>query len=235
MPIFHADAFAENCIHFYSKTLDNSCYTPVAFNICIQDYVKIRVEDTFQVTASRRETMPINENTTWAEVGDISTGGSGHVRDAFKGSAAKKVLLGPTFKMYKFNEYQSLTAPNSKAVSPWWSPYEAYEWDGGWQQRKSLAAHLKVSMREFGRVTSAIKENWNSLSYLLVVEVKTPVYAYFGGFAQMSRIDAGQASKVNTSIEAKGSTKNLPGGGTQFYIPNLTSDDVTLVSVDLLS
>ena len=179
--------------------------------------------------------MPINENTTWDEVGNTSTGGSGRVSHAFKGGAAKKVLLSPTFKMYKFNEYKSLTAPNSKAVNPWWSPYEAYEWDGGWQQRKSLAAHLNVSMREFGRVTSAIKENWNSLSYLLVVEVKTPVYAYFGGFAQMARIDAGQASKVDARIEAKGSTKNLPGGGTQFYIPNLTSDDVTVVGVDLLS
>lgn len=179
--------------------------------------------------------MPINENTTWQEIGDISTGGDNRVRNAFKNGAAKKVLLEPTFRMYKFNEYQSLAAPGSKAVSPWWSPYEAYEWDGGWSQRKSLAAHLNVSMREFGRVTSAIKENWNSLSYLLVVEVKHAVYAYFGGFAQMARIDAGQASKRNTQIEAKGSTKNLPGGGTQFYIPNLTTDDVTLVSVEMLN
>jgi hypothetical protein len=39
----------------------------------------------------------------------------------------------------------------------------------------------------------------------------------------------------DANIEAKGSTKNLPGGGTQFYIPNLTADDVTLVSVELLA
>ncbi|MFC5864872.1 hypothetical protein ACFPT7_21370 [Acidicapsa dinghuensis] len=179
--------------------------------------------------------MPINENTTWSDVGNISTGGDAHVKDAFKNGIAKKVLLSPTFKMYKFNEFRTLSAPNSNWVSPWWSPYEPYEWDGGWQQRKSLASHLKVSMREFGRVTSAIKENWNSLSYLLVVEVRNSMYGYFGGFAQMARIDAGQASKRNTGIEAKGSTKNLPGGGTQFYIPNLTTDDVTLVSVEMLS
>ena len=179
--------------------------------------------------------MPINENTTWADVGNISTGGDNHVRNAFKNGVAKKVLLAPTFKMYKFNEYRSLTAPNSNAVSPWWSPYEPYEWDGGWKQRQSLAQHLNVSMREFGRVTSAIKENWNSLSYLLVVEVRNAMYGYFGGFAQMARIDAGQASKVNSAIEAKGNTKNLPGGGTQFYIPNLTSDNVILVSVELLT
>jgi hypothetical protein len=179
--------------------------------------------------------MPINEETTWEEVGSDSTGGAGHVRDAFKSGMAKKVLLKPTFKMYKFNEYKTLTAPNSQSVSPWWSPYEAYEWDAGWEERKNLAAHLKVSIRELGRVTSAIKENWNSLSYLLVVEVKQAMYGYFGGFAQMARIDATQASKRDANVEAKGSTKNLPGGGTQFYIPHLTTNDVTLVSVELLT
>jgi hypothetical protein len=115
-------------------------------------------------------------------------------------------------------------------------PYDAYEWDAGWIERKKLAAHLHVNIRELGRVTSAIKENWNSLSYVLMAEVKNAVYGYFGGFAQMSRIDTGQASKRDANIEAKGSTENLPGGGgTQFYIPNLTADDVTLVSVELLA
>jgi hypothetical protein len=179
--------------------------------------------------------MVINEKTTWEEVGSTSTGGNGRVRDAFKNGTAKKVLLAPTFKLYKFNEHRTLTAPDSKSVSPWWSPYEAYEWDAGWNERKKLAAHLHVNIRELGRVTSAIKENWNSLSYVLVIEVKPAVYGYFGGFAQMTRIDAEQASKRDANIEAKGSTKNLPGGGTQFYIPNLSTDDVTLVNVELLA
>ena len=38
----------------------------------------------------------------------------------------------------------------------------------------------------------------------------------------MARIDAGAQSRRNAALEGKGSTKNLPGGGTQFYIPNLT-------------
>jgi hypothetical protein len=181
--------------------------------------------------------MPINEKKNWEEVGSDKTGGDGdaRVRDAFKNGTAKKVLLAPAFKLYKFNEYKTLTAPNSQSVSPWWSPYEAYEWDAGWEERKELAPQLKVSIRELGRVTSAIKENWNSLSYVLVVTVKNAAYGYFGGFAQMTRIDAGKASKRDADIEAKGSTKNLPGGGTQFYIPNLTANDVILVSVELLA
>ena len=53
------------------------------------------------------------------------------------------------------------------------------------------------------------------------IELKEPVYAWFGGFKGMNRIDAGEQSKRDADKEAKGSSANLPGGGTQFYIPNL--------------
>jgi hypothetical protein len=170
--------------------------------------------------------LPINENLSWAEVGATKTGADTHVRDAFKGGSADKVLLPAGFELYKFNEYNSLAPPGATSISPWWSPYEPYKHDGGWDQRKKLAAHLGVSIREFGRVTSAIKENWNSPSYLMIIALGHATYAYFGGFAQMARIDAGQASKRKAG-EARGATKNLPGGGTQFYIPNLTPQDVS--------
>lgn len=177
--------------------------------------------------------MPINENLSWGEVGAISTGGDNHVRDAFKGGMAEKVLLPAGFELYKFNEYNTLAPPGAPMISPWWSPYDPYKHDGGWVQRKKLASHLGVSTREFGRVTSAVKENWNSLSYLLVIVLGHATYAYFGGFAQMARIDAGQSSKRKGG-EARGGTKNLPGGGTQFYIPNLTPQDVSSWRVESL-
>jgi len=178
--------------------------------------------------------MPLNENVSWEEVGAISTGGDGHVRDAFKGGFAKKVLLDPTFKLYKFNEYDTLAARNSDKVSPWWSPYEPYEWDPGWLQRKKTAQDLRVDIRELGRVTSTKKENWNSLSYLLVIELAHATYAYFGGFAQTQRIDPGGTSKRKAG-EGSGGTKNLPGGGTQFYIPNLTTGDIVAWHAELLA
>jgi hypothetical protein len=178
--------------------------------------------------------MPINEHLSWAEVGAISTGGSGHVRDAFKGGMAEKVLLPVGFELYKFNEYNSLAAPGAATISPWWSPYQPYKHDGGWIQRKNLAQHLGVTAREFGRVTSAVKENWNSLSYLLVIVLGQATYAYFGGFAQMARIDAGAASRRGAG-EERGMTKNLPGGGTQFYIPNLRPQDVARWHCDRLN
>ena len=143
--------------------------------------------------------MPINETLSWNDVGAISTGGSNYVRDAFKGMHAEKVLLLPGTKLYKFNEYNSLAPPNAPFISPWWTSYDAYRHDPGWIQKKKLAAQFHVSIRELGRVTSAVKENWNSLSYLLVIV-----------------------------------TKNLPGGGTQFYIPNLAPSDVSSWHADPL-
>jgi hypothetical protein len=205
--------------------------------------------------------MAINESRSWAEVGAISTGPDTHVRDAFKGGHADKVLLPAGTILYKFNEYNSLVGASeadavrdgplsaagaafyASTLSPWWSPYESYKHDGGWVQRKKLAEHLGVSVREFGRVTSAIKENWNSVKYLLVITLANSAYAFFGGFAQMARIDAGAASRRVTQApagngafkaEGRGSTRNLPGGGTQFYIPNLRPGNVSTWRVESL-
>jgi hypothetical protein len=186
--------------------------------------------------------VAINENLSWTEVGAISTGGNGHVRDAFKNGFADKVLLPAGFELYKFNEYDSLAPPSAAFISPWWSPLRDYKHDGGWEQRKKLAAHFGVSIREFGRLTSAVKENWNSMSYLLTVMLAQNTYAYFGGFAQMARLDKDTQSKRVTAApgtagfkaEARGTTKNLPGGGTQFYIPNLRPQDVSSWKVEPL-
>ena len=181
--------------------------------------------------------MSLNENLSWGEVGNIGTGPGATVSDAFKGGFAEKVLLPADMILYKFNEFQTPARnpldPQSP-VSPWWSPYNDYRHDGGWAQRKGLAGALGVTVREFGRVTSAIKENWNSLNYLLVITLSVPVYAWFGGFSQMARIDAGQQSKVLAG-EGRGQTRNLPGGGTQFYIPNLTMAQVVAWRIEDLT
>jgi hypothetical protein len=50
----------------------------------------------------------------------------------------------------------------------------------------------------------------------------------------MARVDAGAASKVGTG-EGRGGSKNLPGGGSQFYIPNLTAESVCRWRIEDLS
>jgi hypothetical protein len=168
----------------------------------------------------------------WARVGDIvtDTGRVVHtrVRDAFKEPVAV-VRLPPGTVLYKFNDYSSLQsaadAAQHKPISPWWSPYHPYRHDPGWHAKEQLARHMGVSIREWGRLTSAVKENWNSLSWLCVITLRVGARAAFGGFAQMARRDMLRASKAKSG-EGRGLTANLPGGGTQFYIPDLDGRNV---------
>ena len=172
--------------------------------------------------------MAVNENVNWSDL-------EGYVKAAFqtKFGMPTKDLLRAGSILYKFNDYNTLHGPDSNALSPWWSPYMPYKHDAGWEEKLKIAKANGVSVREWGRLTSAVKENWNSLSNLLVITLAVDVYAFFGGFAQMVRRDAGQASKMKPG-EARGQAKNLPGGATQFYIPNLTADHVSKWSVKSL-
>jgi hypothetical protein len=177
--------------------------------------------------------MPLNENLTWGEVGKIvtdrSTGAT--VANAFQlifGEPTKD-LLPAGMQIYKFNSESSVVTarfggdatlgPNS-LMSPWWTASAPYKHDGGLIQKLEVAELNGVSAREWGRLTSVIKEDWNSLAYILEIELAEPVYGWFGGFKGMDRIGKG-ASMRNESVEAKGGSAKLPGGGTQFYIPDL--------------
>ena len=173
--------------------------------------------------------MELNEELSWTEVGAMSTGGSGCVRDAFQlafGDPTKE-LLSKGMSLYKFNGSCTLqgTSPADATdvtkLSEWWSPTYAFKHDAGLAQRMAIAEQNGVSFREWGRLTSVIKENWSDLAWLLTIELKVPVYAWFGGFKSMSRVDEGESSKLDPAKEAKGGSAKLPGGGTQFYIPNL--------------
>nr|ACR24239.1 EvpP [Edwardsiella tarda] len=169
----------------------------------------------------------LNSELDWSHVGSISTGPGTVVSDAFNisyGLPTKELLPAGT-ALYKFNGFSSLARPpitGDTPLSPWWSPVQPFRHDGGLQQRMLVAKLNGVSMREWGRLTSVIKENWSSLDHLLEIVLKVPVYAWFGGFKGMSRIDNGMPSKRNITLEQKGRGSNLPGGATQFYIPNLT-------------
>ncbi|HWU76796.1 MAG TPA: hypothetical protein VN043_09840 [Rhodanobacter sp.] len=171
--------------------------------------------------------MALNEELSWAEVGDISTGGSGKVRDAFQllfGEPTKERLQAG-IALYKFNGFNTLgqgVITDATPVSPWWSPVLPFKHDAGLTQRIAIAQLNGVSFREWGRLTSVIKEDWSSMAWLLTLELKEDVYGWFGGFKGMSRFDDPTKSKRDSSVEAKGKSSNLPGGGTQFYIPNLT-------------
>ena len=169
----------------------------------------------------------LNEKLTWNEVGAISTGEGTTVANAFQllfGDPTKELLPAGT-KLYKFNGYNTLAreaVTPSTPMSPWWSPLHSFKNDAGLEQKMKIADANGVSLREWGRLTSAIKENWSSLDWLLTITLAEPVYAWFGGFKSMARIDDKATSSRNAALEKRGGSSRLPGGATQFYIPNLT-------------
>lgn len=169
----------------------------------------------------------LNEELEWAQVGKIVTDPSAGttVADAFQlafGNPTKD-LIKPGMRIYKFNGFPSPARTNNddEPISPWWSPTKQYKHDGGLAQKIKIAKANGVSTREWGRLTSVVKEDWNSLAYIFEMELKVPVYGWFGGFKGMDR-SGGGTSRRDPKVEAAGPYKGLPGGGTQFYIPNLT-------------
>ena len=85
-------------------------------------------------------------------------------------------------------------------LSPWWSPTHRFKHYAGLAQRMALARTLGVSFREWGRLTSVIKENWSSMGFLMTIELAEPVYAWFGGFKSMNRLDVDKTGVKKTSL-----------------------------------
>lgn len=184
--------------------------------------------------------MPLNDTLDWQQVGAIVTdpGTGATVADAFQLAFGppSKDLLHAGMLVYKFNNYPSIAPPPlspNTAMSPWWTASLPYKHDGGLVQKLKIAEANGVSAREWGRLTSVIKEGWNSLEYLLEIKLAEPVYGWFGGFKGMAR-GGGAGSMRDSKVEAKGTSKGLPGGGTQFYVPNLTYAQVASYTIKAL-
>jgi hypothetical protein len=174
----------------------------------------------------------INSHLTWEDVGSIKQG-SKRVSNFFLDG--KMVTLPAKTKLYKFNSYPSLRPDAAGNVTPWWSAFDGYDVDPGWYAKVAMAKMFRVSIREFGRVTSAITEGWNSCEYLAIITLKVDIKVAYGRFKSVLRNDgsgnmavkAGSRDGVAIRDEGRGLTKKLPGGGRQFYIPNLKPDHYT--------
>jgi len=169
----------------------------------------------------------LNEDVAWGDLPD-------YVHQAFTRGNAVKVLLPAGFQLCKLSDFESLTRPGSGEVSPWWSPLQAYDYDPGWEQRKRLAAHFGVSIREMSRILVAVKENWNAMNFLLKSQTRVPIHAFFGGVAGQARLDPGSQSRRLPGEGSSGS-KGLVGSASQFYIPGLTIYHVAPLGTEPLS
>ena len=146
----------------------------------------------------------------------------GNVGAAFQSAFGNptKELLPTGSSIYKFNGFRTITRneppQQTDIMSPWWSPTEAFQHDPGLNEKKRFAKMQGVTLREYGRITSAVSEDWNSLAFILEIKLACPVYAWFGGFTSQPRVqNTTKASLRDASIEARGPVTKLAGGATQ--------------------
>jgi hypothetical protein len=187
-----------------------------------------RVQHTMGLVSDRieqfRKTAAVNSQMTWGDVGALLVQGR-PVRNAFLD--ARMVLLPARTRLYKLNSYPGLQANAEGNVTGWWHSFNAYDVDPGWYAKVAMARNLNVSLRELGRVTSAITESWNSCEWAVMIELKVDIWAAYGRFRQQARVDGFPSKRITaapgsgTVNEGKLNTRNLPGGGRQFYVPNL--------------
>lgn len=178
------------------------------------------------LVAQFAQTAAINSHLTWEDIGSIKQGPR-RVKDFFLDGQV--VTLPAKTKLYKFNSYPSLRPDKDGNVTPWWSAFDPYDVDPGWYAKATMAKVFKISVRELGRVTSAITEGWNSCEFLATITLTVDIKVAYGRFKSVLRNDrsgnmairAGSREGVAIRDEGRGITKKLPGGGRQFYIPNL--------------
>ncbi|MBS0395729.1 MAG: hypothetical protein JSR54_13995 [Proteobacteria bacterium] len=142
-------------------------------------------------------------------------------------------LLRAGTRLYRFNDLPHMVPGRDGFLSGWWSPTDPYAQDPGLAQRKHMARHFRVSLREYGRLTSAINECWGSLAWIIHAQLQRDVEAAFGEFASQTRVGAGD-SKRDMAVEHRGAPARLPGGGTQFYLPQLRPADLRFLAPEAI-
>ena len=149
-------------------------------------------------------------------------------RDAFRG-IGQKVILRAGFRLYKFT---AADIESRFGVTPWWSPLGSYLWDAGLESRLKLARHLGETPEDFTRVVAAVRTNWNALTHILTAILLKDVYGFWGQigwqpkFGDQTLEHMRSFDKVLEELTGRSPQRiGLPGGGSQFFIPNLTRNE----------
>ena len=126
----------------------------------------------------------------------------------FKGPI-KRVELDPGYRLFKLSEYHPINPRNGGHVTDYWSDYQATDkGDWGWAGYQRMCNALNVGERELARITSAVKLEWNNLTWVWTITLRQKVWAWHGHTA--------------SQYKAGNSGPRLTGMNLQFYIPNLT-------------
>ncbi len=155
-------------------------------------------------------------------------------RDSFDG-VAQKVKLPAGLRLYKFTQWD---IESRSGVTPYWSPVERYQWDEGLQNRLRLAQQQGMSPDDYTRIVAAVRTNWNALTNILTAFLIKDVYAFWGAigwqpkFGEQTLEHMRSFDRVLEELTAKvtGTARTpqritLPGGASQFFIPNLRRNE----------
>jgi hypothetical protein len=149
-------------------------------------------------------------------------------RDAFKG-IGQKVKLRAGFRLYKFT---SGDIESRSGVTPWWSPLGPFQWDSGLENRLRLAQQLGANPADLTRVVAAVRTNWNALTHILTAILRVDVYGFWGQigwqpkFGDQTLEHMRSFDKVLEELTGRKPQRILlPGGGSQFFIPNLKRNE----------
>jgi hypothetical protein len=192
--------------------------------------------------------MDLNENLKWERL-------EPEVRDAFEGGRAEKVQLKSGFRLYKFTHGdlcpREKTADGHSGkllvdkVTPWWSPFFSYNGneglhgpflphhgDYGLQGRVQFCRQTGNCPVELTRHSAAVRTNWNNLTHVLTAYLTDDVWAFWGRASAQPKFGDQTIDHMRSFddvlAELSGRQPDritLPGGASQFYIPNLIRGD----------
>jgi hypothetical protein len=86
-----------------------------------------------------------------------------------QGRIGRRVKLPIGCKPCKLSDFPSQRPLGAAKLSEWWSPFEAFDYDLGFVSGVAMAKRFNMSIRELWPILVAVKENWNTSSYLLMI------------------------------------------------------------------
>lgn len=133
-----------------------------------------------------------------------------YVRKSFRGSI-KKIRLKPGMKIYVLSKRRQIGEGQVEAINPWWSMYDRYKRDTGYEGRTNIAGNSGNKLLQLLKDTAAYDGKKAGGRYAVVARVRIPMWGFYGIIRRKGTISKERAY--------------------QLYIPNLTEHAIKRANV----
>ena len=138
-----------------------------------------------------------------------------YVRKSFRGSV-KKIRLKPGTKIYVLSKKKTIGAGAIEPVNPWWSIYNPFKRDPGYEGRVQFASRSKADLIDVLKDTAAFDGKKAGGRFVVVVKLRVPAWGFYGIIRRKG---------VSTASARPGAIDNLDRP-YQIYIPGLDEHDI---------